>query len=241
MKKSFVILILGISFSTFAQTQSEISIDTLKLDRFHMEFNPVFSNQFQLQTPTLQNMNLTYKMSLNDIAHQMPKLNFPQSLNLYTPNINTTDNLYNQIKIDNQSWIITSRTSTNYYGLGGLSMASANYNLKINESIVLSAGLYGSKYNLYTNFYNNAGVNGNFKFRLSDRISVNLYGQYSGQPNTRLLPLMTSLYPQSYYGGSFEFKVTDKWGIITGANQEFDVLSRKWVTRPFILPIFYSH
>jgi len=116
----------------------------------------------------------------------------------------------------------------------------ANYNWRIGEFMVITGGLYASKYNIYNNFRNDTGVNGKIRFNLSDRISMNLFGQYSVNGiNNAIIPLMSPLYPQSFYGGSFEFKVNDKWGLLVGAEQEFDIMTRKWITKPFVMPLFY--
>jgi hypothetical protein len=48
------------------------------------------------------------------------------------------------------------------------------------------------------------------------------------------------MYPQTSYGGSVEFKVTDSWGVMTGMEREFDPFRGKWVNRPFIFPVFYG-
>ncbi len=99
--------------------------------------------------------------------------------------------------------------------------------------MVLSGGIYVAKYNFYNNFYNSTGLNGNVKLYVNERISINMHGQYSITDNNRTIPLVSSIYPQSFYGGSYEFKITEKWGIISGADREFDFMQRKWVTRPF--------
>ena len=121
-------------------------------------------------------------------------------------------------------------------------MIGASMNRKLGNFGILTGGVYASKYNYYNTFSNSAGINGNFKIMLSDRISLNAFGQYSlsGAKNG-IPPSGSTLYPTSFYGGSLEFKVTNKWGIVTGAEREFDVFSRKWVTRPFIMPIFFGH
>jgi hypothetical protein len=81
------------------------------------------------------------------------------------------------------------------------------------------------------------------RFELSDRVFFNAFGSYAPQaglnPNI-LRSLNHSMFSQSSYGGAFEFKITDKWGIMTGAEREFDAFKGKWVTRPLIMPVFYS-
>jgi len=75
---------------------------------------------------------------------------------------------------------------------------------------------------------------------LSERINLNLFGQYSiTSSKVAISPFISPLYPHSNYGGSLEFKVDPNWGLILGAENEYDVFLRKWVTRPFVMPVFY--
>lgn len=224
----------------FAQNESDTLRNSLNSTKNqHLEINPVFNSQPQSSVFIPLNMYQLYQDQLIGFQKPMQLTAFRMNNNFQT-NINPTDNLYHQYSINSRSWINTSRTSTNYYGLGGIVTVGANYNLKIGDFGIITGGIYAAKFNIYNNFYNNAGVNGNFKLILSDRISMNIFGQYTPQTNNSMMQLMSPMFPQSYYGGSFEFKVTDKWGLMTGAQREFDVISRKWITHPFIMPIFYS-
>jgi hypothetical protein len=35
--------------------------------------------------------------------------------------------------------------------------------------------------------------------------------------------------------------MNENWGLMVGAENEFDVVTRKWITKPFIMPLFYKH
>lgn len=242
MKKLLPVLLALYAAMSFAQTSASDTVGG-KITFSRREFlgdNQLYNNQFQ--TPPLLKMGEFYRMKLSDISLQTPTFNIPALSFRYTPQINLTDNLYNQYAVNDWSWINTSRTANNYYGLGGVYLVGANYNMKLGNFGILTGGVFASKYNIYNNFGSSAGLNGNLKIRLTDRISINTFGQYStGGAKNGIPPYLSAMYPNSFYGGSFEFKVTDKWGIITGAEQEFDVFSRKWVTRPFIMPVFYGH
>ena len=241
MKKLLPMLLLFCSIIALAQTS--IENDSIKLTlpkHVILEKTEIQSDPFQKSQP-LKSSNLdlmlppVYELKTPTIT--LPPLTYNR-IPLFDPNTN----LHNQYAINNRSWISTSLTSTNYYGLGGVYMIGASMNRKLGNFGILTGGIYASKYNYYNTFSNSAGINGNFKIRLSDRISINTFGQYSlsGAKN-EIPPFISTLYPSTFYGGSLEFKVTNKWGIVTGAATEFDVFSRKWVTRPFIMPIFYGH
>jgi hypothetical protein len=242
MKKLHIIvvfLVLSIG-SAFCQDLSEsdslslkrqITIETQQATFQHLQFTKL---------PSFQDMNRLYRKESFDLSLNTPLISLP----VYNTNhlaLDLKTNLYSEFPLNDNSWISTARTSTDLIGLGGVYQVSANYNQKIGEFGILTGGVYAAKFNIYNNFYNNAGVNGNFKLILNDRLSLNIFGQYTPMTNTSMMQLMSPFYPQSNYGGSIEFKVNDKWGVVTGAEREFDVISRKWLTRPFIMPIFYKH
>ncbi len=242
MKKFQFILLLFSTIACFAQTKT----DTLEgkipsHGKVFPEYILPFSNSYQLRVPPILDMNESYELKLAYFPKQIPDFDSYFS-NYYVPKLNLTDNLYNQYPINNENWINTSRTLSNYYGLGGMTILSGSYSTKIGNFGVVTGGIYASKYNIYNNFVNNMGVNGNMKFILNDRISINAFGQYPINENkTGMFPYLFTMYPNTYYGGSLEFKVTDKWGLNVGAEREFDVFTRKWVTNTFIVPVFYSH
>jgi len=246
MKKLLLAFLVLYTTVAFAQTTTENSSkDSVFRKQVLLESYETLPNPFQESTrfkaSTLSGM-LSRSMLSPSYELKTPIINLPPLTYIHFPHLSLDDHFYNQYAINRRSWINTSMSSTNYYGLGGVYTIGANINRKLGEFGILTGGVYTSKYNAYNNFSNSTGVNGNFKIILTDRISLNTFGQYSiGGNATGIAPYLSTLYPTSFYGGSLEFKVTDKWGIVTGASSEFDVFSRKWVTRPFIMPLFYKH
>jgi len=150
------------------------------------------------------------------------------------------NNLRSQFVLNDLSSISTMHIQSNFIGLGGLNSVMGSYNYQIENVGTISAGLYAAKFNIYNRFFNDAGLNGNIKINLSERINLNLFGQYSiTSSKVAISPFISPLYPHSNYGGSLEFKVDPNWGLILGAENEYDVFLRKWVTRPFVMPVFY--
>jgi len=246
MKKLLPTLLVLCTTVTYAQTRTEnISKDTIFIRQGSLENYETLPNPFQESTrfnASKLSGILSRAMLSSSYELKTPTINLPPLTYIHFPHLSLDDRLYNQYSINRRTWINTSMTSTNYYGLGGVYTVGANINRKLGEFGILTGGVYASKYNNYNNFSNSTGINGNFKIILTDRISLNTFGQYSiGGNAAGIAPYLSTLYPTSFYGGSLEFKVTDKWGIVTGASSEFDVFSRKWVTRPFIMPLFYKH
>jgi len=239
-------LCLFIALALHAQNNPEIGSNPLALDKKWIFSQDSFPSSIRVSDsiprPTLADIKLSTGIDFSKPMFKSDIINL--KVPRFAPVYDYSANIYSITPINSRSWISTARINSNYIGLGGLSSAGMQYNLHINDFMTYSGGVTLSKFNIYNNFNNNINLNSNFRFQIFDRIFINVFGNYSspGNQDTKLFrSLDSSMFPQTNYGGSFDFKVTDKWGIITGAEREFDPFRGKWVTRPFILPVFYGH
>lgn len=124
------------------------------------------------------------------------------------------------------------------------------------EWLQISGGVYGSKYNLAGQAFNDIGYNGAMKIIPHDRVRINIFGQYSVYSRSNMIDMinysvdnkapinmggpMMHTNPQRYYGGSIEFKVTEKFGIQAGIVRELNPFNGKWEDRRFVAPVFYG-
>lgn len=239
MKKLLLIWMVYSVLPGFAQTDSTSGSKTFQ-GRILPENNQSILNQKPIVPPL--KMYSFFRKEESNWTSESGIINLSTFSDYYIPEINLTDNLNNQFPFNSGSWINTSRTMTNYYGLGGINQITGSYNFKMGNLGVMTTGIYAAKYNVYNHFNNDAGINGNLRIPITDNINMNIFGQYTLNPmKNGIPPLMTTLYPLTNYGGSLEFKVNDTWGLQAGAEKEFDVISRKWVTNYFVLPVFYKH
>jgi len=155
-------------------------------------------------------------------------------------------------KLSDDVWLTTSSIQRTYPTIGAKRIVSASLNYQPLDWLVLSGNTYAAKYNLGESFLNNftsgtpfksfhdVGVGGAAKFILHDRIRLNAYGQYSvyGKENQIHGPMM-NMFPQTYYGGTIELKITEKFGIEGGLIRELNPLNGKWQNRTIIAPVFY--
>ena len=111
----------------------------------------------------------------------------------------------------------------------------------LTDWLSVGAGPYASKYSLYGINSNDVGINGSIKFKLTDNISINGYGQYSAyaKQNNVYGPLM-NMYPTTYFGGTLEYKITGKFGIEAGIVRELNPFNGKWENKPYFAPVFYT-
>lgn len=146
------------------------------------------------------------------------------------------NNIFNHALQDSRSWFTLSNDNVVYPGLGNINMVSGAYHFKLNDYVVLSAGMYAGKYFINDHLTNDVGINGNVKFMLSDRLDLHVSGRYSFN-NTQSV-FGSSMFPQTGLGGAVEYKVNDVWGIRIGTYYEYDVILDQWVLRPYITPMF---
>lgn len=120
----------------------------------------------------------------------------------------------------------------------------------------ISGGGFATKYNFAGSAFNDIGYNGALKIIPHDRIRFNVYGQYSVYSRSNMMDLhnnsvnsrgpvnmsgaMMHMYPQTYYGGSIEFKITEKFGVEAGVIRELNPFNGKWEDRRFIAPVIYG-
>lgn len=165
---------------------------------------------------------------------------FPNAINVH--NLFANDYSYSAFyRLSDQAFLTTLSTQDAYPTLGAIRVMNARFGYQPTSWLQMSGGPYVSKYNVHGAHYNDIGVGGNMKFLLNDRFRVNVYGQYSafGQRNNTGSPVV-GVYPQSYYSGTVEFKITEKFGVEAGMVRELNPFNGKWETRPVISPVFYA-
>ena len=243
MRKILLILIVLIPISCFGQKTTQENDDSLFLKRqLFLLSNSNSSNR----SDVVSGFNRNYQeFNLSD-NYKIPQSYYLPLLQLYQPNNFMNQylldlNLTNKLMITDITSISTSHIQHNYIGLGGLNLIQGEYNFKLGDFGVFSAGIYAAKFNIYNDFFNDGGLTGNFRINLTDRLNINLFGQYSiTSSRIAISPFVSPLYPHSDFGGSLEFKVNNNWGLMMGTENEYDVFLRKWVTRPFVMPVFYK-
>lgn len=143
--------------------------------------------------------------------------------------------------VSDRAWISTLSTN-NFYPLAGrVRTVNAQLNYRVTDWLYVSGGPYASKYATYSAYRDDFGATGSMKFIVSDRIRFNAYGQYSINAKQNHIggPLM-DMYPHTYYGGTMEFKISDKFGIEAGMIRELNPFTGKWENKPIISPVFYK-
>ncbi len=98
-----------------------------------------------------------------------------------------------------------------------------------------TGSITGSKFHLDNNLYNDFNFSGQLSYRLTDRLSFNVFGNYSTGNIYHSMSAMPFM-PSTSYGGSMSIVVSDKFNLEVGANRYYDPFSKKWITRPILIP-----
>ncbi|MDH6356052.1 hypothetical protein M2132_002410 [Dysgonomonas sp. PH5-45] len=148
---------------------------------------------------------------------------------------------YGAFPVTKRSWISTVSSHETMPTMGSYSTVGARYNYMLTDKIMVSAGGYGTKAFLNNNYLGDYGINGQVKFVLNDRIRINAFGQYSmNAEKNRFTDMNNGMFGQTYYGGSMEFRITEKFGVETGIIRELNPITGKWTNTPYIAPVFYK-
>lgn len=224
----------------------------LDIDIKENETKDIFKHQVGdslREKSVLQNTELT----LHDFTFNLPPIDVRRepplepSPIIHNPFINDYTFSSGQI-LANNLWISTNSTLKTLPSIGANRIINVNFNYQPTNWLIISGGVYGAKYNhiyggsFLRKDFNDIGANSRLKFILHDRISLNAFGQYSvyGEKNRVGGPMM-HMYPHTYYGGSIEVKVTDKFGVEGGVVRELNPFNGKWENRLFIAPVFYGN
>jgi hypothetical protein len=112
-----------------------------------------------------------------------------------------------------------------YYG--------GNINFGLTDNLYIQTGVYGANYSIGGSRKNDYGFNGEIGYWITDRVKVAGMGQYSVRNSYGSMSQGMGMYPQSYYGGYIELKVTESFVVRVGALQQFDIKKGKWITVPY--------
>lgn len=143
--------------------------------------------------------------------------------------------------INDQLAITAISRQDTYMTIGTNRIVNGRLNYAPADWVTFSGGAYGAQYYLFNDLRRDFGFNGSVDFKISDRVKIKGFGQYSvyGRQNHIGGPLM-SMFPQTYYGGGMEFKITEKFGVEAGVARELNPMTGKWENVPYIKPVFYS-
>lgn len=237
----FFMINIGHGLSVYGQ---EIDKDLLSLPALQRrDFPLTFDEQLKLelkQDLIAPKTDIRKQIMLSPLQYEVPDFNHNLQHNLNLDKILYTTPMY---PLGDNSMLYIYQTNDIMPGISHVYSVTAGLNLQPTENWHINVSNSTDKYRDFTGIYNDYTINASSFISLSDNIGVNIYGSYStnAMNNTRAgAAIYSPLAPYSYYGGSIEFKITDKFGIEAGMLRQYNTWRRKWENVYYASPKFYK-
>ena len=142
------------------------------------------------------------------------------------------------MSVGNHTLVLTG-TRRNSPSLGFSNSITAGYVWAATDGITLYGNLRAGDNMFHLTRFKNFDISARARVRLTDGLWINGYGTYTIYNSAGGQPLPLGLYPTNSFGGTIEVRITDSFGLEGGVMREYDPFRRRWVTNPYIMPVFY--
>lgn len=133
--------------------------------------------------------------------------------------------------------VVGSGSYTALPALGTMGTGSLGFLAAPTDRLTIGMGASGVKYHMGRSAWNDFGLYLNGSYKLTDRLSVNAFGQYYFDKRFHTVAAMG--YMQSVvYGGTLDYKFSDSFSMAVGAQRYYDAYTHTWKTVPIVAPTF---
>lgn len=259
MGKRVAVLFIGIvvmALGAFAQSDTALrfklalpSAVKVKADFLQPQFTIITPN---IVAPKLNNylppepLKFDYKFShLSDTLKTTPELSVVPQVFRQQQRFDFVGNPYGRdwsaggevLRLADGLSVMGSGSYTSYPALGNIGTASLGFQASPTERLTLGLGANGVKYHMGRSAWNDFGLYLNGSYQLTERLSVNAFGQYYF--NKRFHSVGAMGYMQNaVYGGSVNYKFSDSFSLALGAQRYYDAYTHTWKTVPIVAPTF---
>lgn len=101
--------------------------------------------------------------------------------------------------------------------------------------VVLTGNVMAEKYRTFRGLDTNYGVGGMLTYRIGERFSLNVFGQYY-KKSLYYSPAALPYIGTSKYGVYADMQFGERFGMDLGVSREYDAYSRRWQTVPIAAP-----
>lgn len=101
--------------------------------------------------------------------------------------------------------------------------------------VVLTGNVMAEKYRTFRGLDTNYGVGGMLTYRIGERFSLNVFGQYY-KKSLYYSPAALPYVGTSKYGVFADMQFGERFGMDLGVSREYDAYSRRWQTVPIAAP-----
>lgn len=250
----FVATMAGFALGALAQSDTALRFNPTPIPNV-VGADKLLKPQFSIITPNIVAPSLSNYLAPEPLQFDNKLSLLPDSLKAtpelsVTPQVYRPENRYNfrgnpfsrdwsaggeLMRIDDNLSLVGSGSYTTYPALGNIGTGSLGLYATPTDRLSIGLGANAVKYHMGRSAWNDYGLYVNGSFKLTDRLSVNAFGQYYFDKRYHSVGAMG--YMQSaVYGGSFDYKFSDKFSLALGAQRYYDPYTRTWKTVPIVAP-----
>lgn len=143
----------------------------------------------------------------------------------------------------NSGAIVASGGTRSFPGLMQIDSGELGINQSVGNFIFHAGGMV-NKYGYFNGLHTQYGLNGSISYQFMPRLSATFFGEYYfGQPQRTangmpMPPAMIGYYGRSAFGGYFDFKINERWGIQTGVQAVQQVGTNRYKAEPIVTPYY---
>lgn len=131
--------------------------------------------------------------------------------------------------------LMGSGSRTTYPAMGNVATGTLGLQFAPTDRFTVGLGVSGVKYHMGRSAWNEYGLYVEGTYQLSERLSVNAFGQYYFDQRYHSVGAMGYM-PTGVYGGYFDYKFSDKFDLGLGVQRYYDPYTGKWKTVPIVAP-----
>lgn len=161
------------------------------------------------------------------------------SVSVNTPRMILSADCYMPMVVRGDHMLGIAGSQKRYPSMAFSNSASVVYSWAPADGITFYGNLHASDNIYHLSRFKDIGVSGRARVRLTDGIWINGYGNYTLYNNSGPQQMPMGLYLTNSFGGTIEVRITDKFGLEGGVMREYDPFQRRWVTNPYVMPVFY--
>lgn len=169
-------------------------------------------------------------------VHQLPlnlTQNYPAALLPFTASIPTDGRIF----LWNNGGVFGDVSSTSMPGMMGVESGRLTL---VQQAGRFTFAAYGEavKYGYYGGLQTSLGFGGSVGYRISDRVSVTLFGSYYTRLNAGMTPGMMGYTAIPNFGGYVDYRFADRWGVKVGAQAYRSDVTNRIEAQPMVIPYY---
>jgi len=126
-------------------------------------------------------------------------------------------------------------------GISSMNSMTAGFIIQPMDNWIINISGSAIKYRDFIGIHNDFTINASTYIALSDNWGINIFGGYSMNAMKNVVggvDTKSPFAPSSYFGGSLEYKFTDKLSLEAGMRREFNPWLRRWESVYYVVPKF---